>query len=98
MKKHTRISALVFAVLFLVFTAISLTVILMEANHDCVGEDCPICAQLAALQAIVRSIAALLVILVAILLVIAVKGQRFVSCIKLSAPSNPVALKVRLLN
>lgn len=98
MKKHTRMIALVFAVLFIVFTAISLTVVLMEATHDCTGEDCPICAQIAALRSVVRSFAALLVILLSYALASAVKGKLYASFKDSFASLTPIELKVRLLN
>ena len=71
-----RVIALALAVLFVAFAALSLTFMLVEANHDCSGEDCPICEQIALLSGTLRT--AVAVMIAVLLSVIAVSGiKRF---------------------
>jgi len=44
-KKRNRIAALLFAVTILVIMLYSAFFVAVEADHDCVGEGCPICYQ-----------------------------------------------------
>lgn len=98
MKKYARAAAIILAVLFVVFMAISLTFIIVEAGHDCTGEDCPVCAQLAAIGTVIRSIAALIFAVLAVMLASAAAG-RFSAALKTQyTTASPVELKVRLLN
>ena len=46
MEKKKRIAALVLAVTVLFVMLYSALFIAAEANHDCVGENCPICYQI----------------------------------------------------
>ena len=49
-KKRNRIAALLLAVTVLVITLYSALFVAAEADHDCVGEGCPICYQVEACQ------------------------------------------------
>ncbi len=43
-RKTTRISACVSAFIMLAFILLSVVFIAIEADHECIGEDCPVCA------------------------------------------------------
>ena len=58
-----RMIALALAVLFVAFAALSLTFLLIEAGHDCSGEDCPICEQIALISSSLRTVAMLVFVL-----------------------------------
>ena len=49
-KKRNRIAALLLAVTILVIMLYSAFFVAAEADHDCVGEGCPICYQIDACQ------------------------------------------------
>ena len=44
--KKKRMLSVAICILFLVVTFASLFYIIKEENHNCTGEDCPICAQI----------------------------------------------------
>lgn len=55
-KKRNRIAALLFAVTILVIMLYSAFFVAVEADHDCVGEGCPICYQVDACQNTLKSL------------------------------------------
>ena len=56
-KKRNRIAALLLAVTILVIMLYSAFFVAAEADHDCVGEGCPICYQVDACQNTLKSLA-----------------------------------------
>ena len=54
MEKKKRIAALLLAVTVLLVMLYSALFIAAEADHDCAGENCPICAQIAVCQNILK--------------------------------------------
>ena len=96
-KKH-RIVAVLMAALVLFVMAFSLFVIAAEADHNCAGDDCPICAVIAVCENTVKGLTAVMVF-VSLMVALAIarfrferEKQRFVRF------SNPVLLKVKLTN
>ena len=55
-KKRNRIAALLLAVTILVIMLYSAFFVAAEADHDCVGEGCPICYQVDACQNTLKSL------------------------------------------
>ena len=55
-KKRNRIAALLLAVTILVIMLYSAVFVAAEADHDCVGEGCPICYQIDACQNTLKSL------------------------------------------
>ena len=55
-KKRNRIAALLLAVTILVIMLYSAFFVAAEADHDCVGEGCPICYQIDACQNTLKSL------------------------------------------
>ena len=54
MKKSIRRMAVLFAALFVVAMVTSVLFIALEAEHDCIGEDCPVCLQIAVCHSILN--------------------------------------------
>lgn len=98
MAKRTRFAAacgavlLVFALLFSVFFIVS------EADHNCIGEDCPICHQIQTCQKLLEqlstahSTSGIGAALFFFLLLAALRTQNIFTA------SSPVLWKVKLLN
>ena len=97
MSKRRRIIAAVFAVLFAFAVVSSLMFIAHAAGHDCCGEDCPVCAALAAVCSSLKFLCAFVAVITAALASAraAAFAKRFSA--RLSA-ATPTALKVKLLN
>lgn len=98
MTNRSRIAAAVLAAIT-VFVVIFSSVFLVEhADHDCTGEDCPICEQLYACAQNLKNLAAAAVTVMVMLAVRfalqAVMGQTKCAYI----PRTPVNLKVKLSN
>lgn len=93
-KQLVTILALLLALVML-FSAVY---IVLEADHDCGGEDCLVCAQLRACEELLRNLLLTAVLLsaagclCALSRVIARAASRFVACHSL------IALKVKLSN
>lgn len=97
MSRKQRAAALVAALVFVAFAVLSLMFLVMEAGHDCAGDECPVCEQMAALSAVVRGAAVLLVIWIALSAVRA--ARRAAVYHKTEYPCvTPVTLKTKLSN
>ena len=93
---NKRVIAILLAVLFACAVAFSLAFVLHVAGHDCSGEDCPVCARIAACLNVLRTLLTAVFIAAA-----AVFAARFAVCAmrRFAAPAQtPTVLKVRLLN
>ncbi|MBQ9331211.1 MAG: AraC family transcriptional regulator [Oscillibacter sp.] len=96
--KTTRRAALVLTAVFALAVLVSSAFIVVHADHDCVGEGCPVCQQMAACAQTLRTLSS----------AAAAAGTVFAALRALtamrtcSAPerpfSTPVALKVKLSN
>lgn len=98
MKSRRRLSALILAALFLGAMITSFFVIAHEADHDCIGENCVVCALVAVCQNTVKVLGSALAAAVCI----AMFGcfMLFFGSLSLKARENktPVSLKVKLSN
>ena len=56
MSKKNRIVAILLAVTVLFVMLFSVCYIAAEANHDCTGEDCPICCQISLCENTLKSL------------------------------------------
>ena len=93
-----RVLALALAVLFFAFAALSLTFMLVEAGHDCSGEDCPICEQIALLSGTLRT-AAVLVFVMMITAVALIGAKRLTELLRTGYRADTlVLLKTKLSN
>lgn len=96
--KKKRVFSMAISILFLFVTFVSLFYIVKEENHNCTGEDCPICATIHQAEQTLRDLGAGTVIHVTVnpmplLSVLAIAGQTFVV-----SSTSLVSQKVRLNN
>ncbi len=98
MTNYRRLAAWLLAVLVLFAVAASLFVVAQEADHNCMGEDCAVCAVIALCR---NTLQALFGVLIA--------AAALFACLRFTAPvllpicasfyrETPVILKVKLLN
>ena len=96
MKRQRRLAAFFFAALFLLAAVTSSFVIACEANHDCVGSDCAVCAVAAVCQNAVR----ILLVAAAAAACVAASGRFPLSSdplsLKRACLKTPFSLKVKL--
>ena len=98
MSTKRRIIALALAVLFVAFAALSLTFILVEAGHDCSGEDCPICEQIALIGSTIRT-AAVFIFVMMVTAVALIGSKRLSEILKNGYRADTlVLLKTKLSN
>ena len=98
MNNQRRVFAIVLAVLFVLFAALSLTFLLVEAGHDCSGEDCPICEQIALISNSLRTVAMLVFVLM-IMTVALIGAKKLSEIMKIGYRADTlVLLKTKLSN
>ena len=96
LKRRVFSALLILLIVFVLFA--SFYFILHESNHDCSGEECPVCALVAVCRNTLKNFSAALV-LYALLRSLAPGIIASVSCRDdHSCFASPVSLKVRLLN
>ena len=98
MTKKRRFAAVILAALFLFAMLASLFVVAHEAEHDCLGENCPVCA---VFTVCVRTLKTLGCGLGAAAIVFACCrfAALLISALRTgSGVSTPISLKVKLLN
>ena len=97
-KKRTRIAALLLAVAVLVITLYSALFVAAEADHDCVGEGCPICYQVEACKITLKSLS-LAVCVTAVAVAFTYTLCRCISlCTDYAQRDTLVSLKVKFSN
>ena len=92
-----RFAAGVMGLLMLLIVLLSVAFLVAEAEHDCVGEDCPVCEQIRQCENILRQFGcAALALLVSAL----IAGAAFLVSFHFQAavPATPVSRKVRMNN
>ncbi len=97
-KKAMRIMAIALTILFVLFIAVSLSLIVIEAGHDCTGDDCPICEHICALTQSLRIAASFLLIAIAFLAAVNTAGKASIYLKTEYKTVTPVALKIKLSN
>ena len=98
MTKQRRVKALILA--FFVFFAMttSLFVIALEADHDCIGEDCAICAVVAICENTIKVLCASLFAIALLIIFGCFNSFTFSSFFKQTYGKTLVSLKIKLLN
>lgn len=84
--------------LFLFAAITSLFVIAFEANHDCIGEECVVCAVVSGCQHTIRSLGTALAAAACIAMTGCFVLLSGLLCVKASDHKTPVSLKVKLSN
>lgn len=98
MKKVMRIMAITLTVLYVLFIAMSLSLVVLEAGHDCLGDHCPICEQISALTRTLRVTALFLLFAVALLAGVS-QARKVIAYSRTEyTTGTPVELKTKLSN
>ena len=98
MAKKRRLAAFLFAALVLLAAAASLCVMACEADHDCIGETCPVCAVIALCRNTLKALGIVLLYAAAAFGCIRLAAALQAVCRALSDCETPITLKVKLLN
>ena len=93
---RNRITAIVLCVLFIFSILFSVSFILREADHDCVGENCPICYQISVCENTLKNISlAVCAMAFAVALIYTLCGS-VSACAGILPSYTLVSLKVKL--
>lgn len=98
MIKRNRLIALVLALTFVFAMLISAFFVIVEADHDCTGEDCQICCQINVCENTLHSFGC---VFAAVMVSVFLGILNFIIPVWLNKQeynSSPVSLKVKLLN
>lgn len=95
LRKTSHILSLVTVVAVLLFSSIYVA---MEADHDCCGEDCPVCAVIMLCEVAVRSIGSAVLPGFAIVAFFSRHLSFAMGIHSQSFSATPVSLKTKLLN
>ena len=98
MTKAKRIAAGVMSLALLLVIALSALFLIVEADHDCAGEDCPICAVMQTCTNVLRRFGAAVITLLAAAASIILFLFAMVSGATVFAQASPVSRKIRLNN
>ncbi len=98
MSNRKRILALVFCVGMLFVLFASSAYIAHEADHDCTGEDCEICENIAKMEALLQIFALLGVVLLLFTLLSFLRALRVEEALRACLTPTLVGWKVRLNN
>lgn len=98
MTRKIKLVALALTVAFLLSASLSLYFITQEADHDCVGEGCEICALLSQCEHTLKIIFAFAKEAVLALSILHISHGFVKKLADITAQNTPVALKVELLN
>ena len=98
MERKKRIVAMLLAVTILFVVLCSAAFIAEEANHDCAGENCPICAQISVCQNMLKTFAlAVCAVAFAAAFTYTLRKHIF-ACTDMVPSYTLVSLKVKLTN
>ena len=98
MTNKRRLAAVVFAAVVLIAAAASVFVIAHEADHECIGDNCPVCAVITLCQNTLKTLGETLVSAAAVLACAGFAGLLRPFSGVFSRSKTPVSLKVKLLN
>lgn len=94
--KKTKRAAIVFACVLFFAMLLSVLFIAHETDHECIGEDCQVCARLAACENSLKNISGAVTAAAAVAAVCFVFVRMLLCSSVLCAASSPVSLKVKL--
>lgn len=98
MAKNRRLAAMLFAALVLLAAAASLCFMACEADHDCIGETCPVCAVIALCRNTLKALGLGLLYAAAAFACVRLAAALRPVCRALTCRETPITLKVKLLN
>ncbi len=98
MTNKKRLTVVILAALILFALMTSLFVIIREADHDCTGENCPVCAVIAVCQNTVKTLGGVLGAAAIAFACFCFTASVIAFFRTISYNKTPVSLKVKLLN
>ncbi len=98
MTKQRRIKALVLAFFVIFAMTTSLFVIVHEADHDCIGENCAVCAVVALCENTIKVLCGALVAIALLIVCGCFHSCTFLAFYKQTYCKTLVSLKIKLLN
>ena len=98
MTNKKRVVAVILSALVLFALMTSLFVIMHEADHDCIGENCPVCAVIAVCQNTLKTLSGIVGAAAVVFACLLLTASVIASFRTISYNETPVSLKVRLLN
>lgn len=96
--KSERIAVCVMGIMMLFVVLFSSFFVAYEADHDCTGEDCPVCACIAQCENTLRQISVVMSFLITLVLPATVLFQSVCLSVAFITQNTPVSSKVRLNN
>lgn len=96
MNKRTRAAAMALACVLALILLFSVFFIVLEADHDCAGEDCAVCAVLNVCETLLHRLAGFGAAVLTALFAAAVKAFAAGRYALDAAPITPVSLRVKL--
>ena len=97
MTNRKRISALLLCAALLIMLSVSIAFIAHEADHDCCGEDCPVCRMIAVNIRLLRTLGLIVLILQAFYALLSgLQARRGEKSLGLFRAGTPVSWKIRL--
>jgi len=96
--KSKKTAAVIITVLFVFFVLFSHIFIIAEADHDCCGENCPVCEIIAVIEDSIKGLSLLSSALIACGALIFVFIKALYSTVKNDFLSTLITLKVKLSN
>ena len=96
MTNKKRAIAVIVAAAILLVVIFSSVFIAAEADHDCVGENCPICCQIAVCKGILKILSAAVYISVFAIFVSYIFRERAAAFVPFSDSRTLVSLKIKL--
>ncbi|MBQ6431170.1 MAG: hypothetical protein IJJ99_04775 [Oscillospiraceae bacterium] len=97
MTNHRRFVAGILAVLVL-FAVATLFVLALEADHDCIGEDCPVCAVISSCQKALKTLCGVMIAVASLFACRCFVAAFFSRLRAVCCDKTPIVLKVKLLN
>ena len=93
-----RFAAAILAALILVAVTASLFIVVHEADHDCIGEGCPVCAVVAVCRNTLKTLSGALAVFAAIAASVCFAVILITGFNASLHNETPISLKVKLLN
>ncbi len=93
-----RFAAAILAALILVAVTASLFIVAFESNHECIGEDCSVCAVIAVCQNTLKTISEGLAVFAVLAALVCFSMVFCMAARPGSQSETPISLKVKLLN
>ena len=98
MTNKKRVVAVILSALVLFALMTSLFVIMHEADHDCIGENCPVCAVIAVCQNTLKTLGGIVGAAALAFACFSFTASVIAFFRTISYNETPVSLKVKLLN